>query len=57
VAEAVKTEDQILDDLKGILQPLPFAPTLRTLVEYIRAEWQDGYDNGYSEGRDDGYWG
>jgi hypothetical protein len=57
VAEAVKTEDQILDDLKGILQPLPFAPTLRTLVEYIRAEGQDCCEEGYSEGRDDGHWG
>jgi hypothetical protein len=61
MAEAVSPEDgtrgSMLADLKKILQPLPFKPTLEALVGYILNEknhsYLVGFWDGYAEGRAD----
>jgi|HubBroStandDraft_5_1064220.scaffolds.fasta_scaffold209024_2 hypothetical protein len=55
MAETVIEEGKLFNEIIKILNPLPFVPTLHTLVAYIQGLLKEAYDEGYSEGLSEGY--
>jgi hypothetical protein len=53
---AEEVEGKLFNEVIKILNPLPFRPSLLTLVEYIQGLLKEAYDEGYENGTSEGYY-